>query len=132
EQVRQQVILELSEALGRTPTDEEIDDEVDKRLNALIEEAQPAFEANQLPDKLEAAVAQVLRFDLAPEELAELELAAVAVLDGKEITTRHNNDGTTATYYREHPDSNPADNLLSLPHYTPPYQPPQPARRRRR
>jgi hypothetical protein len=46
------------------------------------------------------------------------------LLEGKEIIVRHNDDGTTTPYYRDHPDGDPRDNLLSLPHYTPPYEPP--------
>jgi hypothetical protein len=65
-----------------------------------------------------------LRFDLAPEELAELQLGGVVFLVGKEIITRRNADGSTTTYYRDKPDEAVEDNLLSLPRYVPPYQPP--------
>ena len=84
----------------------------------------PGFERELLPGLVEAAVARTLRFDLAPEELIEQQLAGVVILDGKEIIVRHNSDGTATPYYRDHPDGDPRDNLLSLPQYTSPYQPP--------
>jgi len=124
DEIREEVIAELEEQLGRPPTDEEIDEAFTTRLRQLIAQRQPAFEENELPDLLAAAVAQVLRFDLAPEELIARQLAGALLLEGKEIIVRHNDDGTTTPYYRDHPDGDPRDNLLSLPHYTPPYEPP--------
>jgi hypothetical protein len=85
---------------------------------------QPAFEENGLPALVDAAGAQVLRFDLAPEELVQRQVAGVLLLDGKEVIVRRNADGTTTPYYRDRPDCTPLDNLLALPQYTPPYQPP--------
>jgi hypothetical protein len=77
-----------------------------------------------LPGLLENAIARTLRLDLTPEELIEQQLAGALILADKEIIVRHNQDGSTTPYYRDHPDGDPRDNLLSLPHYTPPYQPP--------
>jgi WD40 repeat protein len=133
--IREQVTVELEEQLGRSPTEDEIDKAFDKRIEALVNDLQSAFEKNKLPDELKAAVERVLRFDLAPEEFIELQTAGVLFLDGKVdgdrssgapvIIIRHNADGTTTPYYRDRPDADPRDNLLSLSHYTPPYQPPQ-------
>jgi hypothetical protein len=124
DQIRAQVVADLTEKLGREPTEPEITEEFNKRINALIDLLMPGFEKQVLPGLLEDAVARTLRFDLAPEELIQQQLAGVLILDGKEIIVRHNQDGTTTPYYRDHPDGDPRDNLLSLPHYTPPYQPP--------
>jgi hypothetical protein len=124
DQIRADVEADLTEKLGRQPTQAEITEEFNARINALIDLVIPGFEDQVLPGLLAKAVARTLRFDLAPEELIEQQLAGALILDGKEIIVRHNDDGTTTPYYRDHPDSNPRDNLLSLPHYTPPYQPP--------
>lgn len=123
--IRDEVIAELEQKLGRTPTTREINDAVDKQIEARVDELQPDFIENDLPDLLEDAIAQILRFDLTPQDLIAQQLAGVLLLDGKEIITRHNEDGTTTIYYRDHPDGDPRDNLLNLPHYTPPYEPPE-------
>jgi hypothetical protein len=122
--IRADVIADLTEELGRPPTEEEIREEFNSRINGLIDLLIPGFEEQILPGLLEDAVARTLRFDLAPEEMVQQQLAHVLILDGKKIIVRHNQDGTTTPYYRDHPDADPRDNLLSLPHYTPPYQPP--------
>jgi WD40 repeat protein len=117
---------DLEEALGRPPTEDEIRAEVDKRIEALVDQRQPDFEEQDLPGLLEEAVAQVLRFDLTPAEWAERWRAGVLALpDDKEIITRRNADGTTTTYIRDRPDGVAHDNLLSLARYSPPYQPPE-------
>lgn len=94
------------------------------RVTELFDQRLLDFEADRLPAEPEAAVARILRFDLAPEELIVRQQVGVAILDGKEIIVRHNADGTETPYYRDHPDGDPRDNLLSLPHYIPPYEPP--------
>lgn len=123
-----QVTEQLEQDLGRPSTPQEtaeaFDKRIDERVQELFDERFPDFEENDLPDELDAAIAQVLRFDLAPEEMIERQRAGVVLLDGKEIIVRENADGTITPYYRDHPDGDPADNLLSLPHYSPPYAPP--------
>lgn len=124
DQIRATVIADLTDSLGRAPTTEEVTDEFNHRINALIDLMIPGFEEQLLPDLFVAALARTLRLDLAPEELIEQQLAGALILADKEIIVRHNRDGSTTPYYRDHPDGDPRDNLLSLPHYTPPYQPP--------
>jgi hypothetical protein len=121
---RVQIIDELSQQLGRPPTEDEVNRELSTRVNHVIDGLMTGFEAQLLPAQLEAAVAATLRLDLAPEELIQLQKAGAVILEGKEIIVRHNQDGSVTPYYRDHPDGDPSDNLLSLPHYTPPYQPP--------
>jgi hypothetical protein len=127
--ILEEVIEELEQELGRPPSDQEIleafDERIEERVDELFEERFPNFEEESLPDLLEEAIARMLRFDLAPEEMIKRQLAGVVILDGKEIIVRKNGDGTTTPYYRDHPDGDPSDNLLSLPQYTPPYQPPR-------
>lgn len=126
--IRDQVTEQLQQNLGRAPTTQEVnrafEDRIAARVTELFEQRLPDFEVDRLPAELEAAVARVLRFDLAPEELIVRQQAGVTILDGKEIIVRHNADGTETPYYRDHPDGDPRDNLLSLPHYIPPYEPP--------
>lgn len=123
-----EVTEQLEQNLGRPPTAEEISDAFEKRIDArvaeLFDEQFPDFEQNDMPGELEATIAQVLRFDLAPEAMIALQRAGIVILDGVEIIVRRNADGTETPYYRDHPDFDPRDNLLSLPHYTPPYEPP--------
>jgi hypothetical protein len=123
-QIRADIEADLTDALGRPPTQKEVTEEFNARINALIDLLVPGFEDQVLPGLLDNAVARTLRFDLAPEELIRQQLAGALILDGKEIIVRHNQDGSETPYYRDHPDGNPRDNLLSLPHHTPPYQPP--------
>jgi hypothetical protein len=93
---------------------------------AGIDERQKDYVNGGLRDDLHRALAPFLRFDLAPEELIDLQQRGVFALDGKEIIVRHNKDGTETPYYRDRPDGDPRDNLLSLPHYAFPYVPPPP------
>jgi hypothetical protein len=110
----------LRDELGREPTADEIRDAVDVRFAALVDEAQADYEAGGLADDLESAIAAILMFDLAPAELARLQDDGVLVLEGKEVIRMRS--GTV--YFRDHPDSDPRDNLLSLPTYHAPYSPP--------
>ncbi|MGH3716478.1 MAG: hypothetical protein ACRDT4_23905 [Micromonosporaceae bacterium] len=121
---RAQAIQQLTAELGRAPTEDEITQAVRARINSVVDGLMPGFTEQLLPGLLDAAVASTLRFDLAPEEMIELQQAGVLILDGKEIIVRENADGTKTPYYRDHPDGDKRDNLLSLRHYTPPYQPP--------
>lgn len=121
---RVQIIDELTQQLGRPPTEDEVNGALDTRVNRVIDGLMTGFETQLLPTQWDVAVAATLRLDLAPEELIQLQNAGAVILDGKEIIVRHNRDGSVTPYYRDHPDGDPRDNLLSLPHYTPPYQPP--------
>jgi hypothetical protein len=107
----------LRQELGREPTEAEIDEAVDARVKALVDEAQAAYEEDQLASDLDAAVDRILRFDAAPHEHAALQGAGVLAIEGKEIIRMRS--GTV--YYRDHPDFVFADNLLALEHYRLPY-----------
>lgn len=124
DEIRDAATAELEAQLGRPPTDEEIDHEIDRTIAALVDEAQATFVEDDLPAALDAAVARVLRFDLAPEELIALQRQGVLLVQDVVIVTRHNADGTETDYYRDYADGDPRDNLLALPRYVSPYQPP--------
>ncbi len=133
DEIRAQVSEELEESLGQAPTEAQIDEAFNRAVEILVKEQQIEFEETELPDRLQEAIDQILRFDLAPEELIELQNAGALFLDGRaglnplagapEIIVRNNADGSTTSYYRDHPDARPEDNLLSLPRYNHPYQP---------
>lgn len=110
--------------LGREPTAEELAESVTARVNALVDEQQEAFVTGELPALLDTAIDRVSRFDVRPDELADLQKRQILFLEGKEIITMRRDDGATTVYFRDHPDGSKADNLLSLPHYSLPYEPP--------
>ena len=119
---RAQIEQDVAADLGGSATPEEIAEEVERR----IDERRKEYIDGALRDDLHEALAPFLRFDVAPEELIDLQQRGIFSLDGKEIIVRHNKDGTETPYYRDHPDGDPRDNLLSLPHYAFPYVPPPP------
>jgi hypothetical protein len=97
------VIADLEQTLGRPPTNQEITDAVNKRVAERVQEIFdqrfPDFNEDDLPDEiadlLEEAIAKILRFDWAPEEMILRQQEGVVILDGKEIIVRHNADGST-------------------------------------
>lgn len=123
---RAQIEQDVAADLGGSATPEEIAEEVERRIDKLVDERRKEYIDGALRDDLHEALAPFLRFDLAPEELIDLQQRGIFSLDGKEIIVRHNKDGTETPYYRDHPDGDPRDNLLSLPHYAFPYVPPPP------
>lgn len=122
-EIRAEVEQELVE-LGTPATAEEIEALTEERFQETIAEDQKEYEGGALRMDLHVALAPLLRFDLAPEEMVALQEKGVFVIDGKEIIVRHNRNGTVTPYYRDHPDGDPRDNLLTLPPYAFPYQPP--------
>lgn len=126
-QIEADAAVDLEALLGRPPTADELAEEVDRRIEALVDELQPDFEENELPGLLNPELAQVLRFDLPPEEMIGLQRGGLVNLDDVEVIVRRSDDGTETPYYRDHPDADPRDNLLNLPRYTPPYVPPDDA-----
>ena len=128
DQFTAEALANLPGELGRQPTQDEVDkrvsEEVDAYFNETIAPLQADFEKNVLPGALEAELAKILRFDLPPGEMYVLQKAGILMIDGKEIVKRKNSAGDETFYFRDKPDGNPDDNLLSLPHYSPPYVPP--------
>ncbi|HEY9466502.1 MAG TPA: hypothetical protein VIR54_25575, partial [Vicinamibacterales bacterium] len=123
---RAQIEQDVAADLGGSATPEEIAEEVERRIEKLVDERRKEYIEGALRDDLHEALAPFLRFDVAPEELIDLQQRSIFSLDSKEIIVRHNKDGTETPYYRDHPDGDPRDNLLSLPHYAFPYAPPPP------
>jgi WD40 repeat protein len=125
-QIQQDATTALTAKLGRAPTDEELAKEVELRIQSLIKDLQKEYESGDLREDLHDALAPLLHFDVAPEELVALQERGFFTLDGKVIIVRENDDGSHTPYYRDYADRDPRDNLLSLPHYQYPYVPPSP------
>jgi len=125
--LRASVAQTLENKLGRSPTEAELDEayneEFDTFYNAQVGSAEAGYRAGSFPAELEKEITDILRFDLAPEEYAEFQAIGALVIDGKEIVFRTNAEGDSVPYYRDKPDGDPEDNLLSLPTYTPPFDP---------
>jgi AcrR family transcriptional regulator len=119
--LEQTIREELENELGRPPTDEEVEEAIDAFLDPALDSLQTLFEKSDLPPLLEEEVLRNLRLELAPEQYVTLQNAGILIIDGKEIIIRRNKDGTTTPYFRDHPDADPRDNLLSLPTYSPPF-----------
>jgi hypothetical protein len=112
---RQQAIEELTDEFGTPPTEEEIT----ARVNELLERAVAA----SLPSRLRTELDHRMRFDLEPQEFAELQKKKILVLgrDHLEIRKMRREDGVTI-FYRDYerpfePLTDKRDNLLSLPRY---------------
>jgi hypothetical protein len=124
ESIRETVTQKLEEELGMPPTPQQVTAAFNAHVERVIDGMIGDFTRDLLPGLLDAAIARTLRFDLRPEELIAQQEAGVLVLDGVEIIVRHGADGRVTPYYRDHPDGDRRDNLLSLRHYSPPYVPP--------
>lgn len=112
---RAQAEVELSEELGRTPTEEEIK----TRLNSKIGTAVNILYYGRFIQLLN----REMKFDLEPFEFAALQKRKLLTLgkDHIEIRTLHRN-GNTTVYYRDiefpfEPNVSKADNLMNLPKY---------------
>ncbi len=117
--IRQQVITDLS-AGGATPTEEEIQAEVGARIDALVAEEETAFEGTrEFHRRLKAAIDPLLRFELPPEKLAELQQLGILELTGLVMIRlrKGHPPGEPLLYYRDRADGDTRDNLLSLPRY---------------
>lgn len=121
--LRAEVAAALEVALGREPTPDEVEEALAARVTELVDEAFAAFADDGLDAAVEDAISQILHFDLAPAEWAQLEESRVTGIEGKVIVRMRRPDGEITTYYRDQADDDPFDNLLALPRYTPPYEP---------
>lgn len=116
--LRQQVTEQLENLLGQPPTDELVQKALDELVDSLVAEAEAVFREEELPQQLETALDEVLRFDLDSPEFYALEDDKVLFIAGFE-RIRMVRNGKESFYYRDRPDGNRSDNLLSLPKYTP-------------
>ena len=118
DELREQIREELEEENGEPPTDEEVEHALEERLDDLVAIAEQTFSEEELPRLLDEAVRPLLRFDLDAPEFAALEDDEILVIRGYQRIRRSVTVSFT-DYYRDHPDGDPSDNLLSLPRYEP-------------
>ncbi len=113
--------VELEAELGMPPTQQQIEERFQKKLDALVAEALDAYrESVQFERDLEQAVDGVLRLDMAPNEYGLLQRRGILQVVGFDLIERHNRKvrpGTTILYYRDRPDFDPRDNLLNMLKY---------------
>jgi len=115
-QIRADVINDL----GPGATQEEIDTEVDKRIEDKLKAAMDKYQSPEpLRMALNGDLQPFLRFDVSPEELVLLQKKEVILLDSavRAIRGRRVSD-----YIRDRPDPEPGgdeDNLLNRPKYKP-------------
>jgi len=114
--IRAEVTQEFANA-GKTPTQEEFE----KRVSEVIaERAAPLvdeYRKGRLVGDVEEALKPLLRLSMAPEYFGALQKLGVLHLEGLELITMHAPGHTGFMYFRDHPDGDPRDNLLSRPRY---------------
>lgn len=118
DELRDEVTEELTEELGEPPTEEQIQKALDACLDELVSEQEETFVEEELPELLEEALEPRLRFDLDSPEFFALQDDRVLFIRGYQ-RIRMERDGVVSEYYRDRPDGDPRDNLLSLPRYSP-------------
>lgn len=130
ERTRAQILAEQGDALleqiredleqegGEPPTDEQVEEELENRLDDLVAIAEETFVEDELPLLLEQAIQPLLRFDLDAPEFAALEDDDILIILGYQ-RIRRSDVGGFSDYYRDRPDGDPSDNLMSLPRYVP-------------
>jgi len=114
EELRELSIEELENELDEDPTDEQIDERLDIKINDLAEEALKIYVDEQFEEDHEQRNEETLRFDLPPEEMADLQMRKIMYLSKFVMIRREGKP-----YYRDRKDSSAADNLMSLPGYKP-------------
>jgi hypothetical protein len=94
-----------------------------RELARLVGERQAGFERDDLPGQLDQAVMALLQLELTPEECASLQRARLLALVSEDDVAydmiRMRRGARVTYYYRDHPDTSRADNLLALPRYIP-------------
>ena len=118
DELREQIREELEQENGEPPTDEQVEEELEERLDDLVAIAEETFSEEELPQLLDEAVRPLLRFDLDAPEFAALEDEEILMILGYQ-RIRRPAAGGFSVYYRDRPDDERSDNLLSLPRYAP-------------
>lgn len=114
DELRDEALEELRDELGDEPTDEQIEERLTKKIDKLADKALEDYIDGRLDLDLGPVVNERLRFDLAPQEMADLQLRKILYLSSFEIIRRKG-----IPYYRDRPDRIKQDNLMELPRYKP-------------
>ena len=112
--LRELAIEELENELDEDPTDEQIEERLDEKINELADEELKTYVDEMLDEDLKQRHEDTLRFDLKPEEMADLQSRKILYLSKFVVVRREGKP-----YYRDRKDASTSDNLLSLPGYKP-------------
>jgi hypothetical protein len=115
--ILEQVRTDLS-ANGATPTDDEIEAEVEARIQGKLSEIMRSYN-DSLAIQLARDLRPLLRFDVSPVELAELRDRQILTLDEVDSVQERLIEHRHRRYLRDHPDGGTADNLQNRPRYRP-------------
>ena len=116
------ITQEVMADLGPGATQEEIDAEVEKRIQKKLKKAMDKYHSpSPLRLARDGSMEPLLRFDLAPEELVMLQDKKILMVDGGELKTVRGRK--VLSYIRDIPrhgaEEEDDDNLLSRPRYKP-------------
>src|SRR5690606_16382084 len=115
DEIRQEVLEDLS-AGGETPTDEELEEEFNLRMNELVKKEMSDFES---PTPLQMAhtglLHDQLRFDAAPEELLMLQERQIIVIDSGLESIEPREMTTYLRDIRHSGEEEDKDNLMERP-----------------
>ena len=114
DELRDEATEELEEELDDPPTDEQIEERLQDKIDKLVGDALDEYVLDQLDTDVGNAVKDQTRFDMAPFEMASLQLNRVLILSRFDIVVRQGKP-----YYRDRPDGYIPDNLMELPGFTP-------------
>ena len=114
DEITEEAVQELTEENGTAPTQEQIDERVEEKISALAQPALDDYVEGSLETDLADAINEILRYDLPPELMADLQMSKIMFLNGFVIINR-----LGKLYYRDRADGIIPDNLMSLPGYTP-------------
>lgn len=112
--LRDEATQELTAELGTAPTDEQVEERLQDKIDELVIAALDDYSENRFDEDLDAAIAQLTRFDLAPFEMASLQIDKALMLSRYEMIIREGKP-----YYRDHPDGFRGDNLMEQPKFKP-------------
>jgi hypothetical protein len=116
------ITQDVIDDLGPGTTQEEIDAEVEKRIQKKLKSAMDKYHSpSPLRLARDGSMEPLLRFDLAPEELVMLQDKKVISLDDGQLKTIHGRRVSDYSRDLAHygPEEEDDDNLLARPRYKP-------------
>lgn len=114
--IRAEVAQEFGSA-GEMPTQEEFEKRVSEVIAARAAPLVDEYRKTRLAGDVEVALKPLFRLSMAPEYFAALQKLGVLHLEGLELITMRAPGHAGFMYYRDHPDGDLRDNLLSRPRY---------------
>lgn len=114
--IRAEVMQEFA-ARAITPTPEEFEERVAEVIAARAGLRVEEYRDGRLESDIEIALEPILRLSLAPEYFAALQKQGLLHLEDLVLVTMRAPGRAGFLYYRDYPDGDPRDNLLSRPRY---------------